>query len=55
MLIVAPVAGSSAHTTTMSQVLAQPVVITSVSSPVINYKVSAGAVAVDVAGYYFDL
>jgi len=55
MLIIAPVAGSSAHTATMSEILAQPVTISSVSSPVINYKVSAGTVAVDVAGYYFDL
>ncbi len=55
MLVIAPVAGSSAHTATMSDILAQPVVISTVSSPVVNYKVSAGAVAVSVAGYYFDL
>lgn len=54
-IIIAPVAGSAAHTSTMSEILAQPVTISSVSSPVINYKVSAGAVAVDVAGYYFVL
>jgi hypothetical protein len=52
-IIIAPVAGSTAHTATISTILAQPVSITSVISPVINYKVSSGsdAVAVDVAGY----
>ena len=56
-IIIAPVAGSTAHTTTISQILAQQVSITSVLSPVINYKLSTGsaAVAVDVAGYTFDL
>ena len=38
----------------ISEVLAQPVTITSVVSPVVNYKVIASdAVAVDVAGYTF--
>lgn len=53
VIITAPVVAGTAHTTTLSTVLAQPVSITSVISPVINYKVSSGsdAVAVDVAGY----
>lgn len=42
--------------TTISTVLAQPVTITSVSYPVINYKVSGtDTVAIDVAGYSFRL
>jgi hypothetical protein len=38
----------------VSLVMAQPVVISTVSSPVVNYKV-VGSVAVDVAGYYFTV
>ena len=53
VLVIAPVAGSTAHTATVSTVLAQTVSISTVPSPVVNYKVSAGAVAVDVAGYTF--
>jgi hypothetical protein len=53
VIITAPVAAGTAHVTTLSTVLAQPVVISTVSSPVINYKVStaSAAVAVSVAGY----
>lgn len=53
VIITAPVVAGTAHVTTLSTVLSQSVVITSVSSPVINYKVSSGsdAVAIDVAGY----
>lgn len=53
VIITASVVTGTAHTTTLSTVLAQSVVISTVSSPVINYKVSSGsdAVAVDVAGY----
>ena len=56
-IITAPVAGSTAHTTTLSQINAQTVAISTVNSPTINYKVSSGsdAVAVYVAGYVFDL
>lgn len=50
-VIIAQVAGSSAHLGTLSPLLAQTVAISTVPSPVINYKVSAGTVAVDVAGY----
>ena len=40
------------HVTTIDTILAQPVTISSVVSPVVNYKLSAaGVVAVDVAGY----
>jgi len=57
VIITAPVAGGTAHTTTISSVLAQTVSLTGTPSPVINYKVSSGsdAVAIDVAGYTFDL
>ncbi len=42
--------------TTISNVLAQPVSLTGVVSPVINYEVTnTSAVAIDVAGYTFDL
>lgn len=53
VIITGAVVAGTAHTTTLSNLLAQSVVISSVSSPVINYKVSSGsdAVAVDVAGY----
>lgn len=53
VIITGSVVGGTAHTTTLSTVLAQPVVISTVSSPVINYKVSSGsdAVAISVAGY----
>ncbi len=44
---------ASVAMTSTDLVLAQPVVISSVSSPVVNYKVSAGTAAVSVAGYYF--
>ena len=55
-IVIAPVAGSTAHTTTISNINAQTVVLSTIPSPVINYKLSAaGAVAVDVAGYVFDL
>ena len=56
-IITAPVAGSAAHTTTLSNILAQTVTISTVPSPVINYKVSSSsdAVAIYVAGYTFDL
>lgn len=51
--ITAPVVAGTAHVTSNSMLLAQPVTISSVSSPVINYKVSSGtdAVAINVAGY----
>ena len=53
VIITAAVVTGTAHTTGLNTVLAQPVSITSVISPVINYKVSSGsdAVAIDVAGY----
>jgi len=53
VIITAPVVTGTAHTTTLSNLLAQSVVISTVSSPVINYKVSSGsdAVAISVAGY----
>ena len=38
----------------VSLVMAQPVVISTVSSPVVNYKV-VGSVAVNVSGYYFTV
>jgi hypothetical protein len=43
--------------TSNSLLMAQPVVISTVSSPVINYKVSnsGAAVAINVAGYQFEL
>lgn len=50
----AVVSAQAAHViTTISTILAQPVSITSVISPVINYKLStaSASVAVDVAGY----
>ena len=43
---------ATVHVTGINTILAQPVVISTVSSPVVNYKLSAaGSVAVDVAGY----
>jgi hypothetical protein len=53
VIITGSVVAGTAHTTTLSTVLAQSVVISTVSSPVINYKVSSSsdAVAIDVAGY----
>lgn len=53
VIITGSVVAGTAHTTTLSTLLAQSVVISTVSSPVINYKVSSGsdAVAIDVAGY----
>ncbi len=53
VIITAPVVTGTAHTTTLSTVLAQSVVISTVSSPVIGYKVSSAsdAVAISVAGY----
>jgi hypothetical protein len=45
--IIAPVAGATAHTVNNSQVLSQLLI----GIPNINYKVSAGAVAVNVCGY----
>lgn len=52
-IITAPVVTGTANVTTLNTILAQPVSITSVISPVINYKVSSSsdAVAIDVAGY----
>ncbi len=45
---------ATVHVTSVDTVLAQPVVISTVSSPVVNYKVIASdAVAVDVAGYQY--
>ena len=44
---------ASVVVSTTSTILAQPVSITSVISPVVNYKVSAGTVAIDVAGYQY--
>lgn len=42
--------------TTISAIPAQQVVISTVLSPVVNYKVSGtDTAAIDVAGYYFDL
>jgi hypothetical protein len=57
VIITAPVVAGTAHTTTISGVLAQTVVISTVASPVINYKVTSGSdsVAISVAGYTFDL
>jgi hypothetical protein len=54
-IIIAQVAGSTAHLASIDNILAQTIAISTVPSPTINYKVSAGAVAVDVAGYTFDL
>ncbi len=56
-IIIAPVVAGTAHTTTISSILAQTVAISTVPSPTINYKVSSGsdAVAVSIAGYTFDL
>lgn len=53
VIITGAVVTGTAHTTTLNTVIAQPVSITSVISPVINYKVTSAsdAVAVDVAGY----
>ena len=53
VIVTAPVVAGTAHTTGLATVLAQPVTITSVVSPVVNYKVSSSsdAVAIDVAGY----
>lgn len=53
VIITGSVVTGTAHTTTLSNLLAQSVSITSVISPVINYKVSSAsdAVAIDVAGY----
>ena len=53
VIITGAVVTGTAHTTTLNTLLAQTVVISTVPSPVINYKVSSGsdAVAVDVAGY----
>lgn len=53
VIITGAVVAGTAHTTTLSTVLAQSVALSTVISPVINYKVSSGsdAVAVDVAGY----
>lgn len=52
-IITAQVVTATAHMTTLSNLIAQSVVISTVSSPVINYKVSSGsdAVAISVAGY----
>ena len=47
--IIAPVAGATAHTVTVSTVLAQ----LNSAAPTINYKVSAGTVAINVAGFEF--
>lgn len=47
--IIAPVAGATAHTITVSQVLAQ----LNSAAPSIKYKVSAGSVAVNVTGFVF--
>lgn len=57
VIITAPVVAGTAHTTTLSNVLAQTVVLSTIPSPVINYKVSSGsdAVAIDVAGYRVSL
>jgi len=49
--LIAPVAGATAHTTTYNQVLAQ----LNSAAPTINYKVSAGTVAINVAGFQFSL
>lgn len=53
--ITAPVVAGTAHVTTNSFLMAQTVAVSTVPSPVINYKVSSGSdtVAVDVAGYEF--
>ena len=53
VIITGSVVTGTAHTTTLSNLIAQTVVISTVPSPTINYKVSSGsdAVAVDVAGY----
>jgi hypothetical protein len=47
--LIAPVAGATAHTITYSTVLAQ----LNSAAPTINYKVSAAAVAINVAGFWF--
>ncbi len=49
--IIAPVAGATAHTTQQNTVLAQ----LNSGAPSIKYKVSAGALALYVCGYTFDL
>jgi hypothetical protein len=49
--IIAPVAGATAHTVTVSTVLAQ----LNTAAPTIKYKVSAGTVAVNVAGFVFNI
>ena len=53
VIITGSVVAGTAHTTALNTVLAQSVVISTVLSPVINYKVSSGSdsVAIDVAGY----
>lgn len=55
--IIAPVAGATAVTTTFITVLAQPVVISSVSSPAIQYSVDDGSstVAVYVKSYVWNV
>jgi hypothetical protein len=45
---------AAAVVNSVSLVMAQPVVISTVSSPVVNYKV-VGSVAVDVSGYYWAI
>lgn len=49
--IVAPIAGATAHTWNISQVLAQ----LNTAAPSIKYKVSAGTVAINVAAYSFSV
>lgn len=53
VIITAAVAAGTAHVTTLNNLLAQTVAISTVPSPTINYKLSTGsaAVAIDVAGY----
>ncbi|HZY36275.1 MAG TPA: hypothetical protein VFE53_06480 [Mucilaginibacter sp.] len=53
VIITGSVVAGTAHTTSLNTVLAQPVSLTGVISPVINYKVSSGsdAVSIWVAGY----
>ena len=47
---------ATVHLASIDTILAQPVIVSSVLSPVINYKVSAGdAVAIDVAGYQWQV
>ncbi len=55
VIITAPVVAGTAHVTSNSLVLAQSVVISTVLSPTVNYKVASGsdAVAINVAGYEF--